>query len=195
VATNISHTGDLTEFVLAPGYNPWGSPNANGVYLIDTGNTDLRISDARIHGTLLVHTGSRKLILDGQMLLHPARSDYAVLIVKGNLELRLNSVAESLSESAENVNFNRLGAPYEDVSDADKNDTYPNRIQGLVYVTGAVTVKESTRINGMLLAVGAVTIEANPRFQHDSALLTNPPEGFSSVSFAVQPGSWTRVVD
>jgi Tfp pilus assembly protein PilX len=193
-AVTLPYASEYRGTVLGPGYNPWGSASADGVYLVTTSNRDLRIRETRLYGTLLVDAGTKKVTLDSTALLHPARTDYPVLLVKGDLELRLRS-SDSLTESSAGVNLNRSGVPYNGVTDNDKNDTYPNRIEGLVYVTGTITFKDATRLIGTVLADGDVSFEANARLDHDAALVDNPPQGFYSAVLSVQQGSWTRIVD
>jgi hypothetical protein len=164
------------------------------VYYIKT-NANLTIKASRILGTLLVDVGTKVVRLDDEVLIQAFRSDYPVLLVKGNVELAIKSTSRTLSEDDVNVNFNRAGVPYGGVTDADEWDTYPVKIEGLVHVQGAATFKESTEIRGALLVTGAVTSDAYPQITHDPALLTNPPVGYRAYFYPPVPGGWQRVVD
>ena len=90
-ATTVPFTGDIDKQLLTPAYNPWGAENADGVYFIDTGDQDLTIKDSRIHGTLIVDVGNKKLFLTESLMLHDYRSDYPVLIVIGKLNIEHKS--------------------------------------------------------------------------------------------------------
>jgi len=191
LATEIPFTGAIEKKVLSPGYNPWGATNPDGVYVVDTGGSDLQIRYSRIHGTLIVILGSGKLFLEDAMLLHNYRADYPALIVDGDVELRLKSDMYGLSESARGTNYNPAGAPYEDNSDGDMADVYPNEIRGLVYGTGNLTLWETTRVRGTVICKWQATCEDHTEIVYDPALLTNPPPGFTSgCRTTVLAGSW-----
>jgi len=191
VATQIPFTGAIENKVLSPGYNPWGPTNPDGVYVIDTGGNDLQIRYSRIHGTLIVILGSGKLFLEDAMFLHNYRTDYPALIVDGDVELRLKSDTYGLSESAQGTNYNPTGAPYEDSSDGDMDDTYPNEIRGLVHVTENLNFFETTRIRGAVICELKTTCEGQHEIVHDAGLLMNPPLGYTSgCQTSVVAGSW-----
>ena len=195
-ATVIPYTGTIDKQVLSPGSNPWGTPDPNGMYFLDTHGQAVLIRNSRIHGTLIVDTGGNTLTLDNAVLLHPYRSDCPVLIVNGNAELKFRSGTLSLSESAQATNFNPFGASYEDVWDDDMLDEYPNEIRGLIHVTGALDLQDTARVVGVIICQGAVTCEGFNSITHDPDLYATPPEGYTCVErMTVSPGSWKQVVD
>lgn len=186
--------------VIAPGLNPWGSPNANGIYYLDTGNQDLDISDTRIHGTLVVRCGAfRRVRIRGQVFLHTYQPNLPALIVDGNIELDLRSATETLSEATHAVNFNPIGAPYNGEFDGDRLDQYPSEIHGLVHATGSVVMYNTSRVRGAVLAGGGLTVKGTNEIVYDPNLYTAPPPGYEAVpgapTMVIDPASWRRVVD
>lgn len=195
-ATTVPFTGDIDKQLLTPAYNPWGAENADGVYFIDTGDQDLTIKDSRIHGTLIVDVGNKKLFLTESLLLHAYRSDYPVLIVIGKLNIELKSGDIPLSETDLGVNFNPPGVPYLGQMDDDTDDDYPNEIQGLIHVTKKLTLKETARIVGAIICEDKVDGHGDNVIVHDPGLYASPPVGYTYVDgMKVSPGSYQRVVD
>jgi Tfp pilus assembly protein PilX len=199
LATTISPGGGkdlkIEEVVLSPTSNPWGAPNADGVYYIDTGNKDLIIKKARIYGTLVIRSGSRKVKLEDVVFLKNYREDYPALIVDGNVEMKYKSATKVLSESECDTNFNPLGTPYDDEWDADESDTYPNEVQGLVHVTGDLKMKETARVRGVVIAEDQFVVEGDNEIIHDPSIPANPPVGYGSDGDS-EPRitSWSRSV-
>lgn len=197
-ATQLAFTGDLDTIVLAPGRNEYGGGlNADGVYYIATGGTDISLSKVRLNGTLVIDAPGRTVTLDDQCFIAPFRDDFPALIVKGNLALGLKSNAKPLlQENTIHHNFNPAGAPYLGTADIDLTDSYPNEVQGVIHVIGNVSIPESGVYRGSLLVQGGVSVAASVQFIHDSELLMNPPIGYSSdpdgVLMLIQSGTWSR---
>ncbi len=200
LGTAITPGPSIDRGVLGPGYNPWGTTNADGVYVIRT-NGDLTITNSRIFGTLVVICPGHKVTLGGQMLLQPARTDFPALIVNGNLVLQYTSASTSLSEAAQATNYNPPGAPYQGANDADRLDQYPSEIQGLVHVTGTLDIQQNALVRGAILcestaSTDAVRIRQDAEIVYDANLYTNPPQGYTTaVKMVPQTGSWRQVVD
>jgi len=190
-------TKTIQYFVLSPGSNPWGSTNADGVYYINTGNKNLRIRRARIHGTLVVKCGSgKKVKVEDAVFVKNYRGDYPALIVDGKVELKYKSDSYSLKEWSYWVNFNPPGTPYNGSEDYDKWDSYPNEIQGLVHVTGDLKMKYSARVRGVVICESKVTIDGDNEIIHDATIPANPPVGYSSGAGGdPQITSWSRSVE
>lgn len=197
IATPISTGGDIERRVLSPGHNPWGATNAGGVYLISSSG-DVRIRDARIHGTLVVRCPGRTVEIDGNVLLEAARADYPVLVIDGDLVISFDGAPATLSESDIGANLNPAGAPYQGAADADSADTYPSEIRGLIYVRGRVTMERTWTMHGAVIAdtsasSNAVLVLGNNTIVHDPALLENPPMGFTeSLRMLVRNGTWRQ---
>ncbi len=195
LATSLGARSDISNVVLAPGVNPFGAINADGVYYVDATGTDLTIRSARINGTLVVLCGAgRKVTLDDDVFIHSFRADYPALIVKGALEIRLNSGSYGLREADRRVNYNPVGAPYLGVADADQTDTYPNEVRGLIHVTGNVSLAQSSTLTGVVIAEGNTSVSGNVRIIHDPKLYTNWPMGYVTYQMQISPGTWQRVV-
>jgi hypothetical protein len=47
-------TGSIYYTLLSPNSSPWGSPNSDGIYIVDASDGDLDIAACRIVGTLVV---------------------------------------------------------------------------------------------------------------------------------------------
>jgi len=200
LGTTIAPGNTIDKQVLAPGYNPWGATNADGVYVIRT-TSDLTVKNTRIYGTLVVICPGHKVSLDGQVLLQPARPDYPALVVHGNLVLQFTSTATPLSESAQAANYNPAGAPYQGAVDSDTVDQYPSEIQGLVHVTGALDVEQGSLIRGAVLCESTAVPDAADYHQdceivYTPSLYANPPQGYTTaVQMVPQAGSWQQGVN
>jgi cytoskeletal protein CcmA (bactofilin family) len=193
-ATTLGSTGNWNKVALGPGYNPWGTANVDGVYYIKTNNSDLTIKASRLYGTLLLDVGSKEVRFEDDVLFQAYRSDYPVLLIKGDVDMRIKS-STSLSENSNSTNYNRAGVPYGGVTDNDKTDSYPVEIDGLIHMKGNITIKESVTIKGALLISGAVTIDASPQFTQDPAILSNPPLGYRLYYYPPVAGGWRRTVE
>lgn len=189
-------SGTLNRVVLSPGSNPWGTPDADGVYYINALGSDVTISNSRIDGTLLVRTNGNKLIVTGTVFMKNHRSDYPVLIVDGNARLSYSTDAAGLSESTQGTNYNPDGSPYQGASDTDMTDGYPGEIQGLVHVRGTLLLEQTATVRGCVICESTVDCNGSNTFVLDPTLYSNPPDGYRGVGqLLVVPGSWQRVVD
>ncbi len=195
-ATSITSPGIISGQILTADHNPWGSANAQGVYYIDAGNSDLTISNSRIQGTLIVDAGSHKVTIKDAVLIQPYRTDYPTLIIRGNAEILNTSASTHLSEANTLVNFNPLSAPYEGTWDIDCVDDYPNKIQGLVHVTGSLKLGKTARIEGAVICDSDVSCEGDNTIIHDATLYTSPPDGYTYLNrMMLSPRSYCQVVD
>jgi hypothetical protein len=196
-ATPISNPGLIDKQVISPGSNPWaGGTDIDGAYFINTGGGNLTIRNSRIHGTLVVYCGAGKVIIDGPVLMEPYSSAFPALIVNGNLELRMPSGAQELSEAEWSPNFNPASPPGEGSRDADQAEDYPIAIRGLVHVKGNVLMSESARVRGTILCDGYATFEMGASIIHDPALAQDPPVVQSAdPPMKIAPGSWKQAVD
>ena len=192
LATQIPYSGDISSQVLSPGENPWGAANEDGLYYIHTQNNDIEIRGCRIHGTLFVRCPGKKVVLRDAVFIEPYRAEYPALIVDGEVELRLKSEGMELSEAAWGRNFNPSGSPYQDETDLDTLDSYPNEVRGLVHVFGPLGAWETTRIKGVVLCDSKITIEDPTHIIYDSDIYENPPLGYADPDspLAIIPNTW-----
>jgi hypothetical protein len=200
LGTQITPGNTIDKLVIGPGYNPWGQPNQDGVYVIRT-SSDLTIRRSRIYGTLVVICPGHKLTIDNTVLIHPVRSDYPTLIVDGNAEFGFTGGDNLLSESALAMNYNPAGVPYGASADWDCGDVYPSAIYGLVHVRGTVKLSATALIRGVLLCESTATLDAvavsgdNTILEYSDSLYRTPPPGYTtSVPMLVDPGSYVQSV-
>ncbi|WP_428937602.1 hypothetical protein [Fontivita pretiosa] len=199
LATEISGISAIDRRALGPGINPWGSTNPDGVYLIRS-SSNVTISTSRIVGTLVIIAPGKKVVLSDALLLEPARADYPALVVVGNLEIQCSGSLQLLENDA-NLTLNPAGLPYNGVSDNDKSDAYPSEIRGLVYATGSISFSNDPVLRGCIISGSsassdAVFIDGDITIRYDPALMTNPPQGFtSSVTMVPLAGSLRQLVD
>jgi hypothetical protein len=194
-ATAVPYAATIERVVLAPGCNPLGPTDPNGLYVIDTGGHDVTIRDSRICGTLIIRAAGHNVTVDEAILMQNYRPDFPVLLVEGDLIIKSNSMVGSLSESACLTNFNPVGAPYGGTTDSDTTDQYPDEIRGLVHVKGSLRLQQTARIVGVVICEGTVTCEGTNTIVYDAGLSANPPMGYTYVDgMKVSPGSWTQVV-
>jgi hypothetical protein len=196
-ASSVVFAATREKFVLAPGYNPYGTADPNGLYLINTNNANLKIRDCRIYGTLVIQAGTGTVTLENSVFLQNYRSDFPALLVTASaVIIRCTSATTQLSESSLNTNFNPSGAPYQGVSDSDKVDSYPNEIRGLVHIEGTLQLQQTARIVGVVICNGSVTCEEANTITYSSSLYACPPRWYTYVDgMKLSPGSWKQVVE
>ena len=195
-ATPIPYLATIDKAVLAPGSNPWGPTDPNGLYSIDTNGADLLIKNTRICATLVVRAVGRTVTLDGAVFLQNYRSNFPTLVVEGNVVIKYSSCDLLLSEAANAANYNPVGAPYEGATDADMLDVYPNEIRGLIHIKGSLTLQQSARIIGAIICDGPVNGEEANTIAHDDSLYACPPDGYTFVDqMQISPRSWKQVID
>lgn len=184
----------MNNFVLSPGSNPWGSVNADGIYIIDMLGKDLEISDCRIRGTLLILNPGLNTTVLGSVLWEPATPGFPLLVVMGGLTL--NTSSTPLSEASLAYNFNPASTPYQGQSDSANDDVYPSVLAGLVYCSGSMTISGQVNVRGAVIAGVAATVNGALSIAYDPVYFTAAPPGFRSApQMVVRPGSWRRLVD
>ncbi len=196
-ATTLTYSGDLNKIVLGPGVNEYDGSgvNTDGVYYLNTGGSNLAISIVRVCGTLIVDVGNGTLTI-GTCLMQPCREDFPVLIVKGNINVYMQT--PQLVEGVPNShNLNPSGAPYQGATDGDTADTYPFGLFGLVHIIGDVTLTNCGASKGVVVVDGQVTITGTAsQITHDPGLMLNPPLGYTddpnSTAMIIRGGSWSR---
>lgn len=189
-ATSIPLPGSrkVEKGILAPGYNSiGGGTNAQGIYKLDCGGTQVFIQNIRVHGTLiLINPGSGSVIRNGIHWTTPS-PDQPALIVYGNIALSYTN----LDEDNASTNYNPSGAPYIGVHDNDKNDTYAGLILGVVYVHGDLTISSDIRGAGMWMASGDITCNEDLDFTWSNMYLDLPPPGFFEYTATPSEKGWS----
>jgi hypothetical protein len=194
MATPLPAGTDIKNTVLGPGVNPWGSPNANGIYYLDATGKTVNLQNARISGTLVVKCSS--LQISSAVLLESTQTNLPTLIVDGDASISFTSGPTGLAENGK-TNLNPPGAPYQGQTNNNTSDVYPSEIRGLVHVTGDVNLDGTSLIRGCLLCEGTVTVatQANVQIIHGDTLSDNPPVGYTQGTGQVVCGQWKRVFD
>ena len=195
-ATALTYSGNLQNVVLAPTINQYdgSGTNPDGVYYINTGGANLTINRLRLVGTLIIDVGAGTLTIQ-EITASPYRSDFPVLIVKGNVTL--SQWSTTVLETLALKSLNPAGAPYNGSEDNDLLDTYPNRVDGLVHIIGNLTTWDNAGTwKGVMLVTGSADISVSGTITHDPSLMDNPPLGYTedpaSTKMIISSRSWTR---
>ena len=184
----------LRRVVLSANRNPYGAVNPQGIYIIDCAGQQLTIRDARIQATLVLLNASTTPQILGRIHWAPAAPNYPALMVQGSLHMNWDG-EQDLSETTNGVSYNPVGTPYLNSQDADTSDSYPGVIEGLVYMTGNLTVEKRSKRVGTTIVGGTATFTASSTLTYNSAPYNYPPPGFGAAGqMRVVPGSWRRAV-
>ncbi|MFO8012810.1 MAG: hypothetical protein R6X20_05825 [Phycisphaerae bacterium] len=189
----------IDEAIFSPNHNPYWpyTTDSEGIYVIQCEGRDIRITDSRIVGTLVLLNAGGNTRIEQAVHWEPAVANYPALLVDGKFTFHLDGGA--LDEDLENENFNPPHTPYQGQSDGDEEDCYPSQIKGLIYVKDDTYVGAGTaNVEGAIVVVN--TFEAQPNsllnLRYDPELVNNPPPGFiERVDMKVAEGSYQRVVD
>lgn len=195
--TRIASTS-LDRVVLSPRQNPFGSTNAQGIYIIDAAGGSVRIRRSRIVGTLvIVNAGSGGVELTDQVNWEPAFPNYPAMLIQGSLSIKIDN--SKLSESDEGTNFNPSSTPWQGASDSANDDSYPSALAGILYCTGDLTFAgQGTNLQslqGVVVCHGACSVvdQANVTIKYDAAFHDSPPPGFlPGDSRVLLPRSWRQ---
>lgn len=190
-------TSTIDARLLSPFSNPFGAPNPNGIYIINAGGLDFTIKNSRIVGTIVV-INAGEVTVDAEVNWEPAYMHYPALIVAGDLRMRMTDV--TLSESAQDRNFNPSLTPYKSTSDIDQNDVYPSALAGIIYCTGNLTVdgkneNVTSLVDGLMIAGGNCSVfkTGNLFVTYNTTHALNPPPGFAGTPVnQIVPGSWRQ---
>ena len=182
----------ITKQLITPAINPFGSTNAEGIYVIDCQNTMIKIRDCRIVGTLVILNPGNNSALSGSLCWESAVANYPALIVAGDIKMQFNAVP--LNETTSGVNFNPDGSPYRGNQDSDLLDVYPSEILGLVYVTGELKAADlfESRFRGVTLCT-EIDVGSPLRMNYRPIINDYPPPGFAHGDpMVISPGSFRR---
>jgi hypothetical protein len=201
LGTAISPGTNVQNMLLGPGVSTSTATDPDGVYVI-TSSSNVTIQNIRLLGTLVVHAPGKTVQITSNVFMSPSRSDYPVLIVEGNLDLKFDgSSGQNLSESSNGgINFNPPGAPYNGVTNTTTNDTYPSTIMGLIHVRGNLTFSGKASVTGAIIVessdvLSAVRVSSNAQVTYDPNLYANPPMGYAKqVRMVPAAGTWAQVV-
>lgn len=188
---------NLDHVLLSPQHNPFGAANERGIYLLDMRGRQLVVRNSRIYGTLVLidPASTTKLGDDHPLWLSPAVPGYPALLVSGD-ECRVHLSPRGLSEAALQVNMNPDGAPFDGIgTDSDLDDVYASGIDGLVYSTHRIRLK-NLPMRGVVISDNDVVIEGGFLIRYDNRYYRNPPPGFSGPEqIRILLGSARRVTE
>lgn len=191
VAIDIDALPSSSGFVLAPGYNPYGSPSAEGIYEIDCRGNNHSLSNFRVVGTLILIRAD-KCSFTGAFSLEPGPAGNPVLLVDDKFDIKGSS--STLSEAAIGHNFNPAAVPYQGASDSDQADTYPSRFNGITFVSGKLDISGTNAFEGTLICTNDISISGSLIANH--VAVTAPPQGFiASSMFAPTTAAYQRIVE
>ncbi len=192
-ATQVPYTGIIYGKYFGPDNNPWGNANTDGVYYIDTHGRDLLISNTCIHGTLIVNARGGKVMLFNNTYMRNYRDDHPTLLVNGELRAGLYGDEFTFNEWRFLDNLRRLlGGRWDDFE--RMQDRLPNRLDGLIHVTGDCELRGTTTVKGSLICGEDLTIHGDNKVIYDDSLYENPPLGYSTGGKVV-PDTCKRVVE
>ena len=190
-----SGTSVLESVLLSPASNPFGLPNAQGIYVIDCLNQPIKIQNCRIVGTIVLLNPGATSGAYQSINWAPEVSYYPALLVQGNFEFG-HSRSALLAESTLGVNFNPVGTPYAGQEDALNDDQYPTIVKGLVYVSGDISTTLDPEFDGVVISGTTTTHGSDLLLTYSAIPFNTPPPGFAAAySMQVSQGSWRRVVD
>lgn len=167
----------INQAIINAASNPYGAKNPQGIYVIDCGSQQLKISNSRIKATLVV-LSTATTIIEGSMNWEPPAPNMPSLLVTGNLNMRWNG-----GSTVTGALFGLIGAG---------NDV-PGIIKGLTYVSGALSITNTCVLQGPVIVGDAATISSTTSITYDGSPYNYPPPGFSKGSvMRVVPGTWRR---
>lgn len=193
----VSGVRSVRQRVLSPTANPFGATNPEGIYVIDCMGQAISFTQNRIVGTLVILNplGSAGSFYDEQNFHVPAISNFPAILVKGDFAFKTNATA--LTETI-GVNFNPAGTPYpypSGIADIDTTDSYPNQVEGLIYVSGNLQTQSSPNL-GQVVVQGSIShISGSLSLNNNPVYYSNPPPGFCTFKMTTSPGSWKQVVN
>jgi hypothetical protein len=163
------------------------------VYVIDCGGKRLTISNARVHATLVLINNTLGVRLTSNVIIDPSTPGYPAVITDGDLTITISG--SDLSEAAQNVNFNPVGAAFEGSADSDTTDVYACEIRGMIYAAGNVTMSGAFSQTGPLIVGGTLTANSHTLI-HRGVTPAVPPPGFTTGgSLVVDRSTWKREMD
>ncbi len=171
----------IQDKVISPTTNPYGSPNANGIYYVQ-GDKDLRIVRSHITATIVVNTG-RKVTFEKAAVHVPAFSYYPAVLSDREVYYQFN---QNLSEAESNVDFN---------GDGDLADVFTPSVNGVVYAKTRIEGLQASggtnivRFKGALVSERVVLIGSGCIFEQDPALATNLVNQFQGDGLRLVPGT------
>lgn len=189
----------MDRVLLSPTSNPYGTPNASGIYIINCNNQNVQIGPCRIVGTLVLLSPGPGTTIQGPITWETAVAGYPALLTNGPIAMSFSS-SVNLGEATYGINFNPAGTPYPYVngtSDTNASDAFPSIINGLIYCGGNLTLSPNTApaFNGCIVSSGQIVYNCtSANLTYGNAAYVTPPPGFVTSSASLYPvlGTWQR---
>ena len=162
---------------LTPKVNPWGSTNADGIYVVDGGGGPVTFRNIRVRGTLVVKNASQ-VYIQGAAEVLPTSHRFAAIVTDSDLTMGWTA---NLNEASLSVNLNPTGSGYVP-SDNLNDDTYMSSICGYVYSTKSITVTDTFYGTGPLIGDTGVTTSSASVTLTTAGWGSTVPEGFESAT-------------
>jgi hypothetical protein len=191
----------MDRVLLSPTSNPYGSPNASGIYILNCNNQSVTITGCRIVGTLVLIGAGSGTTIQGPITWEPAVAGYPALLSDSSISISFTGSA-GLGEAMYGINFNPPGTPYPFAGGSANStaiDGFPSIIKGLIYCGGDLTLPSSVAptFNGSIVTAGKLILNASSvSVTYGNGSYLAPPPGFTTSVPALcpVPGTWQRVV-
>jgi len=185
----------LERIVLSPASNPYGTTNAQGIYVIDCGGASIYVSTLRIVGTLVLLNAGLNSSVSDAINWEPAVANLPTLLVQGNLAMTFSASAK-LNESMSNANYNPIGTPYLEISDSLMDDIYPTVMNGLIYASGNLAIGGTPNFAGLAISGGSSSFSGTVNVTYQNTYRNDPPPGFYEIArMKPSSGTFQRVVN
>lgn len=191
--------GEISDTLLSATYNPYGSTSSRGIYRISVPlGSRLRIRNCRIAATLIVDLGllSQLEVRDAVYWDRPSGDlPTLVLTTAATSSVTISGTSATLDEASVGMNLNPTGTPYEGVEDADKTDSYPSQIRGVIHIAGALSSIEigpTVTIVGTLISESSLSFATGVDIRYDPQVLQSPPAAYQTGTAGMDPvaGTW-----
>lgn len=158
-----------------------GQLSPEGIYYIDCGNQEIRISNSRLRCTLVLKNPKNNSEVSGSVFWEAAQANYPALLVEGEMEFNLSR--SPLSEADAGVNFNPPSTPYLGSADSNTSTVYPSVLRGLFFASKKVEAKNlvgENQIVGQLICHDEIKTDGDLFVSYRDVFFRDPPPGFRS---------------
>ena len=191
-------SGKIDKCLLSPAVNPYGTPNAKGLYLITVpAGKKLTITRARIVGTLLIRsTSAASVDVTGPVLWEPGPLRTPLLLASMvNGDIKITGNPDWLAESDAGINLNPASTPFAGTSNTNATDDYPPQYRGIIHCMlgsgGKLELAANVYVSGTVIADCPVKTTAMSTLLQDSSIYANPPFGYATGdAMTLVPGTW-----
>ena len=186
----------LDKVLLSPTSNPWGTPNAKGLYLVTVpSNKKFQITKSRIVGTLLVR-GAKTVDVNGPVVWETGPTRGPLLVVSSpGCDVKITGFDTWLDEADVGLNLNPPATPFELASNAVATDHFPPQYCGIIHCMvgsgGTLELADNVHISGTVIADCPVTTKTMATLLQDASIYASPPFGYAKGdALSAVGGSW-----